>query len=258
MTETAPETQRVEIDLPGQIDLEMVGFPIIEDSPILTRPDLPSWIQPVMVARQEKVLTWADAKTLLPGDYAYFLVPTDRAQRLDRLFAASEAIHSHHPVAAFNFTGDIPLDELETAYGLTIPDDLRGLTVTQAFQLRCEDRIGMGDRIQLGPASLTVAELDGEDVKQAALEIDEVELPPQPAGRRWVSSTSSAGFRRSSRGWRSVSISPRRRTKAFFSRSCAFSDAPRRLGRLIRRPAGEHQRHAEADHHRSARPVEPA
>jgi NhaP-type Na+/H+ and K+/H+ antiporter len=85
-------------------------------------------------------------------------------------------------VAAFSFTGDIALDELETAYGLTIPDDLRGLTVTQAFRLRCEDRIGMGDRIQLGPASLTVAELDGEDVKQAALEIDEVELPLEKTG----------------------------------------------------------------------------
>jgi potassium/hydrogen antiporter len=182
LTETAAETQRIEIDLPGQIDLEMVGFPIIEDSPILTRPDLPSWIQPIMVARQEKVLTWADAKTLLPDDYAYFLVPTERAQRLDRLFAASEAIHAHHPVAAFNFTGDVALDELETTYGLTIPSDLRGLTVNQAFRLRCDDRVGMGDRIQLGPASLTVAELDGEDVKQAALEIDEIELPPQSAG----------------------------------------------------------------------------
>jgi cell volume regulation protein A len=182
LTETAAETQRVEIDLPGQINLEMVGFPIIADSPILTRPDLPTWIQPVMVARQEKVQTWAEAKALMPGDYAYFLVPTERAQRLDRLFAASEAIHTHHPVAAFNFTGDISLDELETAYGLTVPDDIKGLTVTQAFRLRCEDRIGMGDRIQLGPASLTVAELDGEDVKQAALEIDEVELPPQVAG----------------------------------------------------------------------------
>jgi cell volume regulation protein A len=182
LTETAAETQRIEIDLPGQIDLEMVGFPIIEDSPILTRPDLPSWIQPVMVARREKVMTWADAKRLLPGDYAYFLVPTERAQRLDRLFAASEAIHTHHPVAAFNFTGDVSLDELETAYGLTIPNDLRGLTVNQAFRLRCDDRVGMSDRIQLGPASLTVAELDGEDVKQAALEIDEVELPPRTAG----------------------------------------------------------------------------
>jgi cell volume regulation protein A len=178
LTETAPETQRIEIDLPGQTNLEMVGFPIIEDSPILTRPDLPSWIQPIMVAREEKVLTWTEAKELMPGDYAYFLVPTERAQRLDRLFAQSEAIHTHHPVAAFNFTGDISLDELANAYGLFVPDDLRGLTVTEAFRLRCEDRIGMGDRIELGPASLTVAELDGEDVKQAALEIDEVDLPP--------------------------------------------------------------------------------
>lgn len=177
LTEKAAETQRVEIDLPGQTNLEMVGFPIIEDSPILTRPDLPSWIQPIMVARQEKVLTWADAEALTPGDYAYFLVPTERAQRLDRLFAASDAIHSQHPVASFNFTGDVSLDELAPAYGLTIPDDLRGLTITEAFRLRCEDRIGMGDRIQLGPASLSVGELDGDDVKQAALEIDEVELP---------------------------------------------------------------------------------
>ena len=184
LTETAAETQRVEIDLPGQINLEMVGFPIIEDSPILTRPDLPSWIQPIMVARHEKVLNWADAKVLRPGDYAYFLVPTERAQRLDRLFAASDAIHSHHPVAAFNFTGDIPLEELSTAYGLAVPDDLRGLSITEAFRLRCEDRIGMGDRIQLGPASLTVSELDGEDVKQASLEIDEVELPVAAAGAR--------------------------------------------------------------------------
>ena len=184
LTETAAETQRVEIDLPGQINLEMVGFPIIEDSPILTRPDLPSWIQPIMVARHEKVLNWADAKVLGPGDYAYFLVPTERAQRLDRLFAASDAIHSHHPVAAFNFTGDIPLEELSTAYGLAVPDDLRHLSITEAFRLRCEDRIGMGDRIQLGPASLTVSELDGEDVKQASLEIDEVELPVAAGGAR--------------------------------------------------------------------------
>ena len=184
LTETAAETQRVEIDLPGQINLEMVGFPIIEDSPILTRPDLPSWIQPIMVARHEKVLTWADAKLLTPGDYAYFLVPTERAQRLDRLFAASDAIHSHHPVAAFNFTGDISLDELASAYGLAIPDELAGLSITDAFRLRCEDRIGMGDRIQLGPASLTVSELDGEDVKQASLDIDEVELPVAAAAGR--------------------------------------------------------------------------
>ncbi len=184
LRETAAETQRVEIDLPGQTNLEMVGFPIIADSPILTRPDLPTWIQPIMVARLEKVLSWADAKALKPGDYAYFLVPTERAQRLDRLFAASDAIHAHHPVAAFSFTGNISLDELASAYGLAIPDDLHGLSITEAFRLRCEDRIGMGDRIQLGPASLTVAELDGEDVRQASLEIDEVELPVAPAAAR--------------------------------------------------------------------------
>ncbi len=178
LTETAPETQRVEIDLPGQTNREMVGFPIIANSPILTRTDLPSWVQPIMVARDEKVFTWAEAKALVPGDYAYFLVPTERAQRLDRLFAPSDAIQSHHPVAAFNFTGDISLRELATAYGLAVPEDIEGLTITEAFRLRCEDRIGMGDRIQMGPASLTVSELDGEDVKQASLEIDEVELPP--------------------------------------------------------------------------------
>ena len=69
------------------------------------------------------------------------------------------------------------LAELETAYGLSVPEDLRGLTVSEAFRLRDEDRINIGDRIQLGPAALTVTELDGDVVRTASLEIDEVELP---------------------------------------------------------------------------------
>ncbi len=183
LEETAPETRRLEIDLPGQTDIELVGYPVIADSPILLRGDMPGWITPVMVARADKVLTWESAENLRPGDYAYFLVPTERAARLDRLFAASEAIHTHHPVAAFTFEGNVTLAELETAYGLNVPEDLRGLTVSEAFRLRDEDRVNIGDRIQLGPAALTVTELDGDVVRTASLEIDEVELPAPSADR---------------------------------------------------------------------------
>jgi NhaP-type Na+/H+ and K+/H+ antiporter len=86
-------------------------------------------------------------------------------------------------VAAFTFEGNVTLAELETAYGLKLPDDLRGLTVAEAFRLRDEDRINIGDRIQLGPAALTVTELDGDMVRAASLEIDEVELPEPSADR---------------------------------------------------------------------------
>jgi NhaP-type Na+/H+ and K+/H+ antiporter len=136
-----------------------------------------------MVAREGSVLTWDRAERLNPGDYAYFLVPTERAPRLDRLFAASETIHTHHPVAAFTFEAGVTLAELETAYGLSVPEDLRGYTVAEAFRLRNEDRVNIGDRIQLGPAALTVIELEGDSVRTVSLEIDEVELPTPSADR---------------------------------------------------------------------------
>jgi cell volume regulation protein A len=85
---TALRASRVELDLPGQLERELVGYPLEGDSPLLlgTRP-LPDWAQPVLVARGGDVVPAAAAGDLQPGDYVYLLAPPQRVRELDVVFA---------------------------------------------------------------------------------------------------------------------------------------------------------------------------
>jgi cell volume regulation protein A len=175
LTQPAPEARRVEIDVPGQLEYEMVGYPILADSPVRKRHTLPSWVRPVFVVRNSQVLAPEDAGLFQPGDYGYFLASPSRVKRLDRLFAPRDANPNEKAPGIFLFKGDVPLSHVVSLYGLTAPDDLRELTIAEAFVERFENRLEVGDTIQLGPAALIARETDGELLISAALEIDDLD-----------------------------------------------------------------------------------
>src|SRR4051794_38622620 len=81
-----PLPRRVELDLPGQLAQEIVGYPVAANSPYLKRGLLPSWARPTLVVRKEKILNPLEAEPVQPGDYVYLLAPPARAQALDRFF----------------------------------------------------------------------------------------------------------------------------------------------------------------------------
>ena len=83
-----PRSQRVEIDVPGQTEQEIVGYPVTPYSLILGLSRLPAWARVVMVVRKHHILD-AAALPLQAGDYCYFLVARDRLPRLDSLFRES-------------------------------------------------------------------------------------------------------------------------------------------------------------------------
>jgi potassium/hydrogen antiporter len=175
LTQPAPEARRVEIDVPGQLEYEMVGYPILADSPVRNRHTLPSWVRPVFVVRNSQVLAPKDAGAFQPGDYGYFLASPSRVKRLDRLFAPRDADLNDKALGLFLFRGDVPLSHVVSLYGLTAPDDLRELTIAEAFAERFENRLEVGDTIQLGPAALIAKETDGDLLINAALEIDNLD-----------------------------------------------------------------------------------
>ncbi len=78
--------RRVELDLPGQLEQEIVGYPVAANSPYLKRGLLPSWARPTLVVRQERILSPPEAQPLRQGDYIYLLAPPEKAQALDRFF----------------------------------------------------------------------------------------------------------------------------------------------------------------------------
>ncbi len=54
-----------------------------------------------------------------------------------------------------------------------MPDDLRTLTIAEAFAERFENRLEVGDTLALGPATLIATETDGDLLLTAALEFED-------------------------------------------------------------------------------------
>lgn len=169
-------SRRVELDLPGQLDYEMVGYLVAPDAAVLRGSRTPAWARPALVVRAEQVWTPEQAGALKAGDYAYFLAPPGNVTRLDWLFADSgEAREAEREMfGAFTLAGDVPLSALASFYGLRVPPKLAELTPAELFAQRFDGEPQVGDRIRVGEATLVVRDLEDDRVAHVGLKFGAV------------------------------------------------------------------------------------
>lgn len=167
---------RVEIDLPGQLTHEMVGYPVTPDSPALEPTTVPAWARPVFVVRDDGIRDPLTAGRLRPGDYAYFLAPPDRVKDLDRLFARAGPELSGPRATMLPIAADTPLTAVSALYGLDLStleleESEQGppATVAELFGRAFEGRPDIGDRLDFGPLSLIVRGAREGTVTEAAI-----------------------------------------------------------------------------------------
>jgi len=171
---TSAPVQRFEMDLPGQLALEMVGYPVLADSAIMNGATVPVWAQPAFVIRNQNILTPGQAGALKTSDYGYFLAPPDRVHRLDQLFAAhAELLTSDEPFfGEFTFSGDVKLKDVGSFYALPIEADMGDLTIAELFSTRFDGKPDVGDHLPIGGAVVVARELDEDRVTRAGLQLD--------------------------------------------------------------------------------------
>ncbi|HEY0292256.1 MAG TPA: potassium/proton antiporter [Hansschlegelia sp.] len=170
---TARAVHRVEIDLPGQLAQEMVGYAVTPNCPILARDSIPRWARSIMVVRDDQILDPGDAGALKAGDYAYFLAAPERVAQLDGLFAASESGRARPALGEFPLRGDTALAMLAELYGLDVAPEDRQRTVADIFASRFENEPALGDVADFGPATLIVRGVDDGKVVRAGLRIED-------------------------------------------------------------------------------------
>ncbi|MFC5068833.1 potassium/proton antiporter [Flaviflagellibacter deserti] len=163
------DVSRVEIDLPGQQEHEMVGYHIAEGSAVLEPGASPRWARPVFVVREDRILEPAMAGPLQPGDYGYFLAPPERVRELDRLFTPGERDTGEH--SNFPLRAGVQLSVLSDLYGLDVDSELGERTVADHFAEELENEPTPGDRLSLGMATLVVHTVRDGRVAEAELEI---------------------------------------------------------------------------------------
>jgi cell volume regulation protein A len=151
-----PLPRRVELDLPGQLEQEIVGYPVAANSPYLKRGLLPSWARPTLVVRDEKILSPLESQPVRAGDYVYVLAPPEKAQALDRFFVDMPPPTAPDPrlLGDFFVSGDVTLGALADIYGLSIAPQDAEITLTDYFAEEIKRRPKQGDVVPLGPIAL--------------------------------------------------------------------------------------------------------
>jgi cell volume regulation protein A len=179
-------TQRVELDLPGSLEREMVGYPVAADAAVLRGAAVPAWAQLAMIVRNGQILVDATAQSLAVGDYAYLLAPPGRVHRLDWLFAPPDVARAaeREMFGEFTLDADVRLGEVAEFYGLVIRPRDAPLTLAEHFARRFEHTIEVGDRVRLGAVTLVARELDDDGVRKVGLKVDK--LGTVLAKPRWL------------------------------------------------------------------------
>jgi cell volume regulation protein A len=175
-----PDPHRVELDLPGQLAQELVGYTLGPANPYLRRRLIPSWAKLMMVVRKQQVMTAEEAGILREADHVYLLAPPARAQELDRFFVdlPSAAAPAQASLIDFLVPGNASIAALADVYGLTVSAEDQALTVAKYFLRRVGDHAGKGDVVPLGAITLVANQVADGRIITAGLRLTEPETPP--------------------------------------------------------------------------------
>ena len=178
--------RRVELDLPGQLEQQLVGYPVRSKSLYFRRGLIPSWSKPTLVIRDQRILSPVEADPVAPGDYIYLLAPPEKAEALDRFFVdmAPSSAPDPHLLGDFMVSGEHTLGELAEIYGVSVDEEQAKLTLADYFDIHLDHAPKEGAELVLDPIVLVARSIGGGRVNVVGLRLPEDEEEAAPLTRR--------------------------------------------------------------------------
>ncbi|MCS3453380.1 MULTISPECIES: potassium/proton antiporter [Bradyrhizobium] len=180
--------RRVELDLPGQLEQQLVGYPVRPKSLYFRRGLIPSWSKPTLVIRDERILTPTEADPVAPGDYIYLLAPPKRAEALDRFFVdmAPSSAPDPHLLGDFMVSAEHTLGELAEIYGVKVDEHQAKLTLADYFDVNLDRAPKEGAELALDEIVLVARSISGGRVNVVGLRLPEEEEKVAPQTRMQI------------------------------------------------------------------------
>jgi cell volume regulation protein A len=174
--------RRIELDLPGQLEQELVGYSVRRNSLFLRRGLVPSWSKPTLVIRDEAILSPQEAEPVVAGDYIYLLAPPEKAEALDRFFVDMPPVAAPDPhlLGDFTVSGDVTLDDLASIYGVRVAPDQARLSLADYFDVHLDHAPHVNDTLPLDEIVLVARSISGHRVNLVGLRLPEEEEQVQP------------------------------------------------------------------------------
>ena len=146
---------RVTLELPGEADIELVGYRIHPESAVAGGERVPRWARPLLILRGGRTYSVHDAGPLQPGDRVYLFATPAQARLLDRVYTRPGDLDDRDIFGDFALKPETTIGELEQEYGLQLgPEPERKLG--DILGGRFYGQPTPGDRMPLGPVELVV------------------------------------------------------------------------------------------------------
>lgn len=175
---TSARVKRVDVDLPGQSDYEIVSYKLPDDSAHIGRrpKELPirDHSRIIAVSRGGYLLSYREWGALQAGDFVSILVADSELERLDNVFKAKHQLAS--AAASRQFFGEFEIaleataQDLADNYDVNLPASTQDLTVGQLV-LRFLPRPVVGDRLRLGHIDLVVRRMEGNELRELGVRL---------------------------------------------------------------------------------------
>jgi cell volume regulation protein A len=171
---------RIELELPGRGDHEIVAYVVHPDSAVAKGERIPRWARPSLIIR--------DGRTLRPhrfgrpqaGDQIYVITTPEYVTLLDRLFGG-RAPEMEDPTlyGEFALQPDIKLVDIARTYPIRIAAGDENLTVGELLRRELAGDIEPGDRISLGDVDVIVRRVgDEHEIEEVGLAMEHTAARP--------------------------------------------------------------------------------
>ena len=170
---TAEPTQRLNLDIPGQLEREIASYRVSPDCDVANRAlgelRLPDESHITAVVRGNAVLTFDSHLRLTPGDIVYVFTDPTHIPQLNRLFdphRVPDRLEEHRFYGDFVLDGGARVADLVDMYGLEVRGAKENQTLADYLSSVFHRRPVVGDSTALGKADIVVREIaDGRIAK---------------------------------------------------------------------------------------------
>ncbi|HET7408826.1 MAG TPA: potassium/proton antiporter [Paracoccaceae bacterium] len=167
---------RVALELPGEAEIELVGYRIHPESAVAGGERVPRWARPLLILRGGRTYSVHDAGPLQPKDHVYLFATPAQVRLLDRVYTRPGDLDDRDIFGDFALKPETTIGELEQEYGLELgvePERTLGDILGREFY----GQPTAGDRMSLGPVELVVRAVG------ASGEVAEIGLVVEPTSR---------------------------------------------------------------------------
>lgn len=164
--------ERVEMDLPGLADRELVAYELHPESAVARGRPLPRWARPLLSRRGEEVRYFPRA--LQAGDRVYLLTTPSRLPLFDKLFGRmkDEGEMEASLYGDFVIGPEVPVTALRETYDAALVGLDENMTIGEMFRREFRSDLEVGDRLHLGSIDLIVRDIRDGRIASVGIALD--------------------------------------------------------------------------------------